>query len=92
MTDLARSACRRLCRWRPTGDTHGGLPLFRCAGCRSEWVRTEGWAPVDADGSRDAALEAEVAARRAAPPPDPPTSDPGADGAGSAGRCGSTGS
>ena len=68
---LAQHACRRLCHWRPVGEQRDALPLFRCSGCGSEWVRTQGWAPVDADGTRDAALAAEVAARRAEGPAGP---------------------
>jgi hypothetical protein len=64
VTDLAQYACRRLCHWRAAGESRDGLPLFRCSGCRSEWVRSQAWAPVDADGTRDPALAAEVAARR----------------------------
>jgi hypothetical protein len=48
---LTVSPCRTLCDWGPTGDTAGGLPLFACAGCGSEWVRTQGWSPRNADGS-----------------------------------------
>lgn len=64
---LARAACRRLCRWGPTAERRDDLALFRCAGCGSEWVRTEAWAPVDADGGRHPALAREVAARGGAP-------------------------
>jgi hypothetical protein len=60
---LAQHACRTLCSWRPAGEQRAGLPVFRCSGCSSEWVRTEGWAPADADGSRHPDLAAEVARR-----------------------------
>ncbi len=47
--------CQSSCRWQVTDDgwldaAAETLRLFRCAGCGSEWVRTEGWTPVDADG------------------------------------------
>jgi len=61
---LASYPCQRSCSWHPAApETQSGLPLFRCAGCASEWVRTEPWAPVDADGERSPALRAEVALR-----------------------------
>ncbi|MBA3233377.1 MAG: hypothetical protein H0T17_05465 [Propionibacteriales bacterium] len=47
--------CRSICVWAATGevwsdDTHRDLRVFACQGCGSEWVRTEPWTPVDADG------------------------------------------
>ena len=51
MTALAVRACRSLCDWGPTRRLHDGLPLFACTGCGSQWVRTEPWAPRQADGS-----------------------------------------
>jgi hypothetical protein len=60
-------ACLQICVWRPTGEIWrdadtGMLRVFACAGCGSEWVRTEGWTPVDANG----VVPVEVAAERAA--------------------------
>lgn len=39
------------------------MPLFRCRGCGSEWVRSEPWAPVDANGARHPVLVEELARR-----------------------------
>jgi len=47
----------------PTGAQLDGLALFRCAGCRSEWVRTQGWTPVGTDGVVPDEVAAEVARR-----------------------------
>jgi hypothetical protein len=65
---LAVQPCRDLCSWRPatharTCEVRDGLPLFRCRGCGSEWVRTEGWTPADADGRVPAPVLAEVRRR-----------------------------
>jgi hypothetical protein len=66
MAQLASRPCLKLCRWLPSrGEAANGLPLFRCLGCGSEWVRTEPWTPVDADGGRDRTLQAEVDVRPA---------------------------
>jgi hypothetical protein len=59
--------CQRICVWRPTGDVwldarSQPLRVFACAGCGSEWVRTEGWTPADANG----VVPPEVAAERSA--------------------------
>ena len=45
---LRVSPCRQLCDWRPS---RGRDRLFACAGCGSQWVRTEPWAPRQADGT-----------------------------------------
>ncbi|HWH29712.1 MAG TPA: hypothetical protein VNU26_12230 [Mycobacteriales bacterium] len=71
---LVVHACRSLCQWAPTGSTTGGLRLFACAGCGSEWVRTEPWSPRQADGSWPPGVREELA-----------SSGPGAGAAGSAG-------
>jgi hypothetical protein len=55
---LAAHPCRQMCRWRPTDDTWAGEPLFRCTSCASEWVPSQPWTPVDADGTRHPALAA----------------------------------
>jgi hypothetical protein len=65
---LARQPCVQQCRWRGTQEWRGGLRLFRCGACGSEWVRTQPWAPVDADGSRDPELLAELTLRPPARP------------------------
>jgi hypothetical protein len=56
--------CQSICLWDPTGEvwldaTCGALRVFRCAGCGSEWVRTEPWTPVDAAGQVPPAVVAE---------------------------------
>lgn len=66
--------CRSLCQWGPTGGAVDGLPLFACAGCGSEWVRTEPWSPRQADGSWPPGVREQLA-----------STAPGADAAGSAG-------
>jgi hypothetical protein len=48
---LTTHPCRSLCQWAATGGVHDGLPLFACAGCGTEWVRTQPWSPRQADGS-----------------------------------------
>jgi hypothetical protein len=58
--------CQRLCTWAATGAELDMLPVFRCGGCGSEWVRTQAWTPIGADGIVPAEVAAE-AARRAAP-------------------------
>lgn len=56
------SACRTLCDWRPTRTTYDNLPLFACAGCGAQWVRSEVWTPADADGTVPPEVKAERAA------------------------------
>lgn len=63
---LAAEPCQSVCRWAAQGEwlddaSGGGLRLFACAGCGSEWVRTEAWTPADVDGD----VPVEVAAERA---------------------------
>lgn len=60
--------CQSVCVWRATGDVwldarSGALRVFRCAGCGSEWVRTEAWTPVDAAGGVPSEIAAERDAR-----------------------------
>ena len=58
---LRQEPCRDLCDWRPTGDVRDGDLVFACAGCTSEWVRSEGWTPRNLDGSiADAVTEGRV--------------------------------
>jgi hypothetical protein len=47
---LEVAPCRSLCSWAATGEVRAGMPLFACAGCGSEWVRSQPWTPADADG------------------------------------------
>lgn len=58
---LAQNPCLTLCSWGPTGAQRDGLPLFACGGCGSEWVRTEGWTPRQADGTLHPDVRAEAA-------------------------------
>lgn len=58
---LAANGCLARCDWRRTTQTYGGLPLFRCVGCASEWVRSEAWTPAQADGTVPPAVLAERA-------------------------------
>ena len=51
MSPVVSQPCRSLCWWAATGGEHDGLPLFACAGCGSQWVRSEPWAPRQADGT-----------------------------------------
>ena len=48
---LAVHPCRSLCTWAATGDRHEAQALFACAGCGSQWVAGEPWAPRQLDGS-----------------------------------------
>ena len=73
MSRLAVRACRSLCDWGPTRRTLDGLTLFACAGCGSQWVRSEPWTPRQADGSWPPLVREEL------------TSAPAAGAAGSAG-------
>ncbi len=63
MPELTQNPCLRLCDWDVTDAVHQGLPVFACRGCASQWVRTEPWAPCDADGTRKASLLAELRRR-----------------------------
>ncbi|WP_411284452.1 hypothetical protein [Lapillicoccus sp.] len=47
---LTVSGCRSECAWSATGDVLGGDPVFDCSACGSEWVRSEPWTPIDAQG------------------------------------------
>lgn len=60
---LAANPCRQQCRWRGTDVLRDGEPVFACTACGSQWVRSQPWAPVDCDGTRAAALAAELALR-----------------------------
>ncbi len=85
MSALAQEPCRQLCAWSRTERTNGALPVFACAGCGSEWVRSEAWTPRQHDGSVPADVTAE-AAQRGRPEAEALTSAHGAASADSAGR------
>ena len=58
---LAAWPCQSVCLWRATGEVwadgeHTDLRVFACAACGSEWVRTEPWTPIDAQGEVPAAI------------------------------------
>ncbi len=58
--------CHSICVWSATGETWldppgGVLSVFACAGCGSEWVRTEPWTPIDHIGQVPDAIAAERA-------------------------------
>jgi hypothetical protein len=48
---LTIAPCRSLCDWARTPATQAGERVFACRGCGSQWVRSEPWAPRQADGS-----------------------------------------
>lgn len=58
---LRQAACRSECSWSPSGRVRDGELVFECAGCHSEWVRSEPWTPCDADGTVPVAVMAERA-------------------------------
>jgi hypothetical protein len=51
MEPLATHPCRALCSWSVTDQYRNTQRLFRCNGCTSEWVSSEPWTPIDADGT-----------------------------------------
>ena len=51
-------ACRGLCAWDTTDGRVLGEPVFACSGCGSEWVASEPWTPIDADGLVPEAVQA----------------------------------
>ncbi|MBA3310760.1 MAG: hypothetical protein H0U28_12055 [Nocardioidaceae bacterium] len=58
--------CQSICVWVATGEVWAadeGQPMavIGCAGCGSEWVRSEAWTPIDAGG----VVPGEVVAERA---------------------------
>lgn len=65
---LAAYPCQQRCAWTRTRRRHpdriaGGLAIFACAGCGSQWVRTQAWTPIDADGTVPATVAREAARR-----------------------------
>jgi hypothetical protein len=67
MTDLVVNPCRQQCRWRPTTHVLAGEQVFGCTSCGSQWVASQPWAPVDADGTRHPTLTDELARARTEP-------------------------
>lgn len=59
---LTISPCRSLCDWTRTPESYDGQRLFACRGCGSQWVRSQGWTPVQADGTVPALVSSERAA------------------------------
>ncbi|RRD48605.1 hypothetical protein [Arachnia propionica] len=55
---LAQNSCRSRCDWRPTSRELEGEPVFECSGCTSEWVPSEPWTPMNADGTIRPEVEA----------------------------------
>jgi hypothetical protein len=60
MRALATHPCRGLCRWSAADEHRDGQRIFSCAGCTSEWISSEPWTPINADGT----IPMEVAAER----------------------------
>ncbi|QTH36809.1 hypothetical protein [Yimella sp. cx-51] len=50
MTNLRIEPCRDECAWGATEHELDGEPLFACRSCGSEWVPSQEWTPIDADG------------------------------------------
>ena len=84
---LAAHPCQAKCDWAAAGRA-GGRPLFRCAGCGSEWTAAELWTPAQADGTVPPAVAAERERAAAAAV----TSGRGGDAAGRSGRNRTSGS
>ena len=55
--DLRVAPCRTLCDWSPEPAT-GGVALFACSGCGSQWEPGQRWTPRQADGAVPAAVRA----------------------------------
>ena len=54
--------CRSLCDWGPTPARYDDdQRVFACRGCGSQWVRSEPWAPRQADGSWPPGVREELA-------------------------------
>lgn len=63
MSGLAIHPCRSLCNWHETRAELDGLPVLACRGCGSQWIRSEGWTPIDHTGKIPDCVRAEVAKR-----------------------------
>jgi hypothetical protein len=70
---LEIGACRSVCAWSAVTDTPPAQPgaeapvepLFRCAGCGSEWLPSEPWTPIDWTGQVPEAVQRARTDRRA---------------------------
>jgi hypothetical protein len=68
---LAAEPCQSVCVWTRTEESvavgAAGDPaaVFVCTGCGSEWLRSELWTPIDADGQVPPEITAELARRPA---------------------------
>jgi hypothetical protein len=60
---LVISPCQNQCEWDVSDETPDDERLFACSTCGSEWVASEPWTPVDADGTVPAAVQEERRAR-----------------------------
>jgi hypothetical protein len=66
---LAAEPCQSVCLWTRSEESvvvdAAGEPaaVFACKGCGSEWLRSELWTPIDADGSVPPEITAELARR-----------------------------
>ena len=47
---LVISPCQAECAWSTTSHRLGGMELFACEACGTEWVASEAWTPVDSYG------------------------------------------
>lgn len=52
--------CDETCEWVPTGKVRDGERIFECLGCESEWVRSSNFKPLDADGTVNEQVQAEL--------------------------------
>ena len=62
--ELAEHPCQARCAWTANGRYVDAAPVFSCAGCGSEWARTQAWTPIDANGF----INPLILAERAHPP------------------------
>ena len=58
---LQIAPCRQLCDWGRVVASYD-VPMLACAGCGSQWLPSEAWTPMQADGSVPAAVSAARAA------------------------------
>jgi hypothetical protein len=47
---LVISPCQNQCEWDVSDEILNHEQLFACSACGSEWIASEPWTPVDADG------------------------------------------
>lgn len=60
---LTTAPCRSLCDWTRTPSPYPDLAMLACGGCGTQWVRTEGWTPRQADGTVPPDVRHELATR-----------------------------